>query len=139
MLSISCATSKLAAVVIALSTLSPPPYGQPHLLQGLELEIRVFAQCELQIEVHEKLMEVFQFEVVLFEVLGFAPTWSQKVEYLFLKICEGWYVSETSIEVRRTFYEKVIPSSSLKRRSLLTDDSDITTALPSTIACICAT
>ncbi|GKD82887.1 hypothetical protein Tco_1349726 [Tanacetum coccineum] len=54
MLSLSCAASKLAAVVIALSTLSPPPYGQPHLLQGLELEMGVVAQCELQFEVHEK-------------------------------------------------------------------------------------
>ncbi|GKD40992.1 hypothetical protein Tco_1261199 [Tanacetum coccineum] len=50
MLSLSCAASKLAAVVIALSTLSPPPFGQPHLLQGLELEMGVVAQCEL----HEK-------------------------------------------------------------------------------------
>ncbi|GKA53496.1 hypothetical protein Tco_0746811 [Tanacetum coccineum] len=58
----------LAAIVIALSTLSPPPYRQPHLLQGLELEMGVFAQCELQIKVHEKLVEVFQFEVVLFEM-----------------------------------------------------------------------
>ncbi|GKF98933.1 hypothetical protein Tco_0297716 [Tanacetum coccineum] len=33
MLSLSCAATKLASVVIALSTLSPPPYGQPHLLQ----------------------------------------------------------------------------------------------------------
>ncbi|GJS97530.1 hypothetical protein Tco_0804498 [Tanacetum coccineum] len=105
MLSLSYAASKLVAVVIALSTLSPPPYGQHHLLQGLELEIGVFAQCELQIEVHEKLVEVFQIEVVMFEVqkhlvmkkrvwvgvqgvllnlhsqvLGFAPTWSQKVK-----------------------------------------------------------
>ncbi|GKB71870.1 hypothetical protein Tco_0933282 [Tanacetum coccineum] len=55
MLSLSCATSKLAAVVIALSTLSPPPYGQPHLLQGLKLGMGVFAQCELHIKVHEKL------------------------------------------------------------------------------------
>ncbi|GKA34185.1 hypothetical protein Tco_0720614 [Tanacetum coccineum] len=54
MLSLSCAAYKLAAVVIALSTLSPPPYGQPHLLQSLELEIGVVAQCELQFEVHEK-------------------------------------------------------------------------------------
>ncbi|GJT39796.1 hypothetical protein Tco_0939661, partial [Tanacetum coccineum] len=45
MLSLSCAASKLAAVVIALSTLSPPPYGQPHLLQGLELEMGVVTQC----------------------------------------------------------------------------------------------
>ncbi|GJT56320.1 phospholipase-like protein [Tanacetum coccineum] len=58
----------LAAVVISLSTLSPPPYRQPHLLQGLELEMGVVAQCELQFEVHEKLVEVFQLEVVLFEV-----------------------------------------------------------------------
>ncbi|GJU85971.1 hypothetical protein Tco_1293517 [Tanacetum coccineum] len=50
---------QLAAIMIALSTLSPPPYRQPHLLQGLELEMGVFAQCELQIEVHEKLVEVF--------------------------------------------------------------------------------
>ncbi|GKG11935.1 hypothetical protein Tco_0346172, partial [Tanacetum coccineum] len=56
MLSLSCVASKLAAVVIAISILSPPPYGQPHLLQSLE------------IEVHEKLVEVVQFEVVLFEV-----------------------------------------------------------------------
>ncbi|GKE32205.1 hypothetical protein Tco_1451527 [Tanacetum coccineum] len=65
MLSLSCTTSKLAAVVIALCTLSPPPYGQPHLLQGLKLEMRVVAQCELQFEVHEKLVEVLQLEVVL--------------------------------------------------------------------------
>ncbi|GJX31813.1 hypothetical protein Tco_0241668 [Tanacetum coccineum] len=56
MLSLSCAASKLAAVVIALSTLSPPLYGQPHLLQGLELKMGVVAQCELQFEVHEKLV-----------------------------------------------------------------------------------
>ncbi|GJZ88695.1 hypothetical protein Tco_0660477 [Tanacetum coccineum] len=68
MLSLSCAISKLVSVVIALSTLSPPPYGQPYLLQGLELEMGVFAQCELQFEVHEKPVEVFQFKVVLFEV-----------------------------------------------------------------------
>ncbi|GJZ35205.1 putative reverse transcriptase domain-containing protein [Tanacetum coccineum] len=37
MLSLSCAASKLATVVIARSTLSPPPYGQHHLLQGLEV------------------------------------------------------------------------------------------------------
>ncbi|GJW66283.1 hypothetical protein Tco_0120707 [Tanacetum coccineum] len=55
MLSLSCAASKLAAVVIALSTLSPPPYGQPHLLQGLELEMGVVAQCEIQFKVHEKI------------------------------------------------------------------------------------
>ncbi|GKB96636.1 hypothetical protein Tco_0982773 [Tanacetum coccineum] len=54
MLSLSCAASKLGAVVVALSTLSPPPYGQPHMLQGLELEIGVVTQCELQFEVHEK-------------------------------------------------------------------------------------
>ncbi|GJT76559.1 hypothetical protein Tco_1043284 [Tanacetum coccineum] len=54
MLSFSYAASKLAAVVIALSTLSPLTYGQPHLLQGLELEMVVVAQCELQFEVHEK-------------------------------------------------------------------------------------
>ncbi|GJQ95149.1 hypothetical protein Tco_0006288 [Tanacetum coccineum] len=36
MLSLSCAATKLAAVVIALSTLSPPPNGQPHLLHGLK-------------------------------------------------------------------------------------------------------
>ncbi|GKA47830.1 hypothetical protein Tco_0740788 [Tanacetum coccineum] len=59
MLSLSCAASKLAAVVIALSTLSPPPYGQSHLLQGLELEMGVVAQCELQFEVHE----IFGYEV----------------------------------------------------------------------------
>ncbi|GJV27438.1 hypothetical protein Tco_1383886 [Tanacetum coccineum] len=53
MLSLSCVAYKLAAVVIALSTLSPHPYGQPHLLQGLELKMRVVAQCELQFEVHE--------------------------------------------------------------------------------------
>ncbi|GKA42857.1 hypothetical protein Tco_0735517 [Tanacetum coccineum] len=68
MLSLSCAASKLAVVVIALSTLLPPPYGQPHLLQGLELEMGVVAQCELQFEVYEKLVEVFQLEVVLFEI-----------------------------------------------------------------------
>ncbi|GKC83295.1 hypothetical protein Tco_1139012 [Tanacetum coccineum] len=55
MLSLSCAASKLATVVIALFTLSPPPYGQPHLLQGLELEMGVIAQCELQFKVHEKI------------------------------------------------------------------------------------
>ncbi|GKE17093.1 hypothetical protein Tco_1424670 [Tanacetum coccineum] len=54
MLSLSCAASKLATVVIALATLSPPPYGQPHLFHGLELEMGVVAQCELQFEVHEK-------------------------------------------------------------------------------------
>ncbi|GKB54089.1 hypothetical protein Tco_0904842, partial [Tanacetum coccineum] len=32
------------------------------------MEIGVFDQCELQFEVHEKLVEVFQFEVVLLEV-----------------------------------------------------------------------
>ncbi|GKD30274.1 hypothetical protein Tco_1241052 [Tanacetum coccineum] len=74
MLSLSCAVTKLASVVIALSTLSPPLYRQPHRLQGLEahyseMEMGVFAQLELQFEVHEKLLEVFQFEVVLFEVL----------------------------------------------------------------------
>ncbi|GJU89194.1 hypothetical protein Tco_1301617 [Tanacetum coccineum] len=57
MLSLSCAATKLASVVIALSTLSPPPYGQPHLFQGLESEV------------HGKLLEVFQFEAVQFEVL----------------------------------------------------------------------
>ncbi|GKF47143.1 hypothetical protein Tco_0136945, partial [Tanacetum coccineum] len=67
MLSLSCTASKLVAVVIALSILSPPPYGQPHLLQGHEMEMGVFAQCELQFEVHEKLVEVFQFEVILLE------------------------------------------------------------------------
>ncbi|GJX88549.1 hypothetical protein Tco_0340563 [Tanacetum coccineum] len=69
MLSLSCTASKLVAVVTALSILSPPPYGKPHLLQGLKLEMGVFAHCELQIEVHEKQVDVFQFEVVLFEVL----------------------------------------------------------------------
>ncbi|GJU17365.1 hypothetical protein Tco_1145331 [Tanacetum coccineum] len=59
MLSLYCAASKLATVVITLSTLSPPPYGQSHLLQGLELEMGVVAQCELQFEVHEK----FSYEV----------------------------------------------------------------------------
>ncbi|GJT96649.1 putative reverse transcriptase domain-containing protein [Tanacetum coccineum] len=34
----------------------------------LEMDMGVFAQCELQFEVHEKLVEVFQFEVVLLEV-----------------------------------------------------------------------
>ncbi|GKF71123.1 hypothetical protein Tco_0207237, partial [Tanacetum coccineum] len=68
-LSLSCAATKLAAVVITLSTLSPPPYGHPHLLYGLkahwfEMEMGVFAQCELQFEVHGKLLEVFQFEVL---------------------------------------------------------------------------
>ncbi|GJZ88627.1 hypothetical protein Tco_0660409 [Tanacetum coccineum] len=58
MLSLLCAASKLAAVVIALFTLSPPPYGQPHLLQGLKLEMGVVAQCELQSEVHEKKLVV---------------------------------------------------------------------------------
>ncbi|GJV54932.1 hypothetical protein Tco_1455937, partial [Tanacetum coccineum] len=99
MLSLSYAATKLASVVIALSTLSPPPYGQPHLLHGLKAhwyEMGVFAQCELQFEVHKKLLEEFP--------------------------------------LRQT-----IPSSLLKRRSLLTDDSDMTTALPSTIACICLT
>nr|GEY44977.1 hypothetical protein [Tanacetum cinerariifolium] len=33
MLPLSCSTSKLEAVVIALTKLSPPPYGQPHLQQ----------------------------------------------------------------------------------------------------------
>ncbi|GKD91173.1 hypothetical protein Tco_1366680, partial [Tanacetum coccineum] len=33
------------------------------------MEMGVFAQCELQFEVHGKLLEVFQFVVVLFEVL----------------------------------------------------------------------
>ncbi|GKC81488.1 hypothetical protein Tco_1137205 [Tanacetum coccineum] len=65
MLSLSCDASKLAAVVIALSILSPPPYGQLYLLQGLELEMGLVAQCELQFEVHEKLVEVLQLEVVL--------------------------------------------------------------------------
>ncbi|GJY92212.1 hypothetical protein Tco_0507994 [Tanacetum coccineum] len=46
MLSLSCAASKLATVVIALSTLSPPPYRQPHLLQGLEMDVGLFAQLE---------------------------------------------------------------------------------------------
>ncbi|GKC45264.1 hypothetical protein Tco_1062986 [Tanacetum coccineum] len=36
MLSLSCAASKLATVVIALFILSPPPYGQPYLLHDLE-------------------------------------------------------------------------------------------------------
>ncbi|GKB49313.1 hypothetical protein Tco_0900066 [Tanacetum coccineum] len=74
MLALSCAATKLATLVIALSTLSPPPYGQPHLLNGLkahwfEMEMGVFAKCELQFEVHGKLLEVFQFEVIQFEVL----------------------------------------------------------------------
>ncbi|GJX68230.1 hypothetical protein Tco_0303957 [Tanacetum coccineum] len=69
MLSLSCAVTKLASVVIALSTMSPPLYGQPHLLHGLKKEMGVFAQCELQYEVHGKLLEVFQFEVIQFEVL----------------------------------------------------------------------
>ncbi|GJX54397.1 hypothetical protein Tco_0282766 [Tanacetum coccineum] len=74
MLSLSCAVTKLAAVVIALSTLSSPPYGQPHLLHGLkahwsEMGMGVFAQCELQFEVHEKLLEVIQFNMIQFEVL----------------------------------------------------------------------
>ncbi|GKA90283.1 putative ribonuclease H-like domain-containing protein [Tanacetum coccineum] len=48
--------------------------------------------------------------------------------------------SGISIEERMNLFEKqAIPSSSLKRRSLLTDDSDMTTALLSTIACICLT
>ncbi|GJW90589.1 hypothetical protein Tco_0168142 [Tanacetum coccineum] len=34
MLSLSCAATNLASVVIALSTLSLPPYGQPYLLQA---------------------------------------------------------------------------------------------------------
>ncbi|GJZ11112.1 hypothetical protein Tco_0545871 [Tanacetum coccineum] len=46
MLSLSYVASKLATVVIAHSTLSPPPYGQPHLLQGLEMDVGVFAQLE---------------------------------------------------------------------------------------------
>ncbi|GKA59441.1 hypothetical protein Tco_0758754 [Tanacetum coccineum] len=117
MLSLSCTASKLVAVVTALSILSPPPYGKPHLLQGLKLEMGVFAHCELQIEVHEKRVDVFQFEVVLFEVQKHVVM-NKDVMYLY-----------TSIEV--------IPSSSLKRRSFLTDDFDITTALSSTIACIC--
>ncbi|GKB22356.1 hypothetical protein Tco_0861757 [Tanacetum coccineum] len=72
MLSMSCAATKLASVVIALSTLSPPPYGHPHLLYGLKAhcyEMEVFAQCGLQFEGHKKLLEVFQFEVIQFEVL----------------------------------------------------------------------
>ncbi|GKD97213.1 hypothetical protein Tco_1381110, partial [Tanacetum coccineum] len=69
MLSLSYAVTKLAAVVITISTLSPPPYGQVHLLYGLkaywsEMEMGVFAQCELQFEVHGKLLEVFQFKVI---------------------------------------------------------------------------
>ncbi|GKE62531.1 hypothetical protein Tco_1512898, partial [Tanacetum coccineum] len=73
------------------------------------MEKGVFAQCELQFEVHGKLLEVFQFEVIQFEVL------------------------------KHLVVRQAIPSSLLKRRSLLTDDSDMTTALPSTIACICFT
>ncbi|GKD44496.1 hypothetical protein Tco_1269141 [Tanacetum coccineum] len=69
MLSLSCAATKLAAVVIDLSTLSPPPYGQPLLLHGLKMEMGVFSQCELQFKVHGKLLEVFQFEVIQFEVM----------------------------------------------------------------------
>ncbi|GKF61029.1 hypothetical protein Tco_0181083 [Tanacetum coccineum] len=33
------------------------------------MEMGVFAHCELQFEVHGKLLEVFQFEVIQFEVL----------------------------------------------------------------------
>ncbi|GJY54815.1 hypothetical protein Tco_0446479 [Tanacetum coccineum] len=114
MLSLSCATTKLAAAVIALFTLSPPLYGQPHLLHGLKaywskMEMGVFSQCELQFKFHVKLLEVFQFKVIQFEVLKYSVV------------------------------RQAIPSSSLKRRSLLTDDSDMTTALPSTITCICFT
>ncbi|GJU95024.1 hypothetical protein Tco_1319780 [Tanacetum coccineum] len=58
MLSLSCTVSKLASIVIALSILSPPPYGQPYLLQGLELEMG-----------HEKLFEILQFDVLQFGVL----------------------------------------------------------------------
>ncbi|GKC25552.1 hypothetical protein Tco_1027702, partial [Tanacetum coccineum] len=67
MLSLPCAATKLASVVIALYTLSPLPYGQPHLLHGME--VGVFAQCELQFKVHGKLLEVFQFKVIQCEVL----------------------------------------------------------------------
>ncbi|GJS26408.1 hypothetical protein Tco_0487028 [Tanacetum coccineum] len=59
MLLLSCAVSKLATLVIALSTLSAPAYGQPHMLQGLELEMGVVSQCELQFEIHE----MFGYEV----------------------------------------------------------------------------
>ncbi|GKE91527.1 hypothetical protein Tco_1572622 [Tanacetum coccineum] len=73
-LSLSCDATKITSIVIALSTLSPPPYGQPYMLHGLkahlsEIEMGVFAQCELQFEVHGKLLEVFLFEVIQFEVL----------------------------------------------------------------------
>ncbi|GKG14925.1 hypothetical protein Tco_0354525, partial [Tanacetum coccineum] len=33
------------------------------------MKMGVFAQCELQFEIHGKLLEVFQFEVVQFVVL----------------------------------------------------------------------
>ncbi|GJW83896.1 hypothetical protein Tco_0157041 [Tanacetum coccineum] len=65
MLSMSCAASKLATIVIALSTLSPPPYRQPYLLNDLELEIGEFAQCEL----YEKQFEILQFGELQFGVL----------------------------------------------------------------------
>ncbi|GKB72077.1 hypothetical protein Tco_0933489, partial [Tanacetum coccineum] len=42
------------------------------------MDMGVFAQCELQFEVHGKLLEVFIVDL-LPQVLGFAPTWSQKV------------------------------------------------------------
>ncbi|GJY65793.1 hypothetical protein Tco_0468031 [Tanacetum coccineum] len=50
---------RMVLLALALSTLSPTPYGQSHLLQGLELEMGVVAQCELQFEVHE----IFGYEV----------------------------------------------------------------------------
>ncbi|GKF62545.1 hypothetical protein Tco_0182599 [Tanacetum coccineum] len=70
MLSLSCAASKLASVVIAFSILSPPPYRQPHLLHGLEahyseLEMELLAHYEL----HEKQFEILQFDVLQFRVL----------------------------------------------------------------------
>ncbi|GJZ54873.1 glycine-rich protein 2-like protein [Tanacetum coccineum] len=46
---------------------------------------------------------------------------------------EDLFVHQSSIKFVRQ------ATSSLKRRSLLTDNFDMTTALPSTIACICFT
>ncbi|GJX79395.1 hypothetical protein Tco_0327544 [Tanacetum coccineum] len=57
MLSLSCAASKLAAVVIALSAMSTPLLIDS--LICFKLEMGVVAQCELQFEVHEK----FGYEV----------------------------------------------------------------------------
>ncbi|GKD30639.1 putative reverse transcriptase domain-containing protein [Tanacetum coccineum] len=56
--------------------------------------------------------------------------------YVLLKV-SPWKGVVT--ERMNLFEKQVIPSSSSKRRSFLTDDSVITTALPSTMACICLT